>query len=62
MDTNGILKKDLKIKKNYQMKYINKIKNFIQKRYYDTDFWFYAVSLGVLTLWYLCYLYSNLSL
>ena len=44
------------------MKYINKIKNFIQKRYYDADFWFHIVSIGVLTLWYLCYLYSNLSL
>lgn len=44
------------------MKYIKKIKEYILDKLYDSNFWFYTVGTGIIVLWYLCYLYNNLSM
>lgn len=44
------------------MKYINKIKEYIKAKLYDSEFWFYIVGTGIILVWYLCWVYSNMSM
>jgi hypothetical protein len=44
------------------MKYIKNFKKYIKEYMYNPNVWLYTIELSIIIIWYLCYLYSNLSL